>query len=172
MASKKSTSAVDEHVAEPEVDPADEGFAGEPERLLIKRTIGAPLARNTKLQYVRQVMMNIRENMPLESSCFCAGITPEELRTWMDEDPRMNLSIMRQVAFAQRDLVRKLKRGGQGMGEAKAALEILTRLYKDWASKSVVTLQDGLKDALDELEREFDGPTYERILRVIQRNSK
>lgn len=141
-------------------------------RMNTMRDPSIPLSSDAKKRYARQVMLNIREGLTFDAACWAASLDPAELNDWMSTDARVKLSVMRQLALTEKDLVRKVRAGGQGMSQAKAALEILERLFKGWSSKATTSLATGLKDALDEMERQLPTEHYETVLRIIARHSK
>jgi hypothetical protein len=125
-----------------------------------------------RLEYLRRVLINLRESLSWDSACWAAGIQPDEVLGWADQDERIMLALRRQIALTERDLVRLVKGGGQGLSRAKASLEILGRLHSAWSVKTANSnVTEGLRRALDELQVVLPVQHYETVIKTIRKHS-
>lgn len=125
------------------------------------------MSDKTRKQALKSIISNVREGIPLESSCWAADVDPDVFAEWMKAEPRVRAAVLREYAILERTLVRAVREGGRGMSAAKAALEVLERQFKSWARKTNVTLSSQLDDALAELEKKLPAEHYETVLKVL-----
>ena len=117
-----------------------------------------------------EILDNIKAMLPLESTCWAAGVDPDEFEAEMQRDPELKRSVMRQFALAERELVSDVRtQGGPGLTRGKAALEILSRCFRAWSGRTTGLVQS-LENALDELERKLDREAYRTVLQVLSKH--
>jgi hypothetical protein len=111
---------------------------------------------------------NIKLNLRPESACWAAGVDPEELAEYMHENPEIKRKINQALAWAERDLVQQVRKGGKSTDPARAALLVLRGTFTHWNKRSNVNLAAQLDDALRELRKRLIGDmSGEQAMKIV-----
>lgn len=127
-----------------------------------KPILGRPVGRFATLQprqrneVLTQLFELLLEGQLLPTACLACDLTENELRAEMLKDPALDKAINRHIAFAEINLVRTVKAGGQGVSAAKAALEILRRTRDGWQDGGK-SLKEQFRDFAENLRARWEG---------------
>jgi hypothetical protein len=124
-----------------------------------------------KREIIKEVLASLRLGVSFENCCWGAEISPELFTKWREEDPRLHKACMKELALLERELVRKVREGGRGLSEAKAALEVLERTFKSWARKTQQTITRNFEDALANLKKRLPPEQYEIVVEELSKTA-
>jgi hypothetical protein len=119
----------------------------------------------------KEVLEGLRLGVSFDNCCWAAECPPEIFTKWRESDPRLHKACMKELALLERELVRKVREGGRGLSEAKAALEVLERTFKSWARKTQQTITKNFEEALVELKKRLPVDQYEIVVEVLSKHS-
>lgn len=124
-----------------------------------------------KREIIKEVLESLRLGVSFENCCWAAEVSPETFTKWRESDPRLHKACMKELALLERELVRKVREGGRGLSEAKAALEVLERTFKSWARKTQQTVVRNFEEALGELKKRLPPAEYEIVVDVLSKHA-
>ena len=127
--------------------------------------------KNAKADAIRSILNDIRLGVPPDTACWIAEIDPEIFQGWMLEDRRLRHGVMKRLGEYEKELILKVQAGGPGLGQSRAALEILGRTFKRWSQKTDVTLVSALQDAVAELKKRLPPETLRQVLEILEKHS-
>lgn len=122
-------------------------------------------------EITKQVLEGLRLGVSFDNCCWAAEVSPELFTKWRESDPRLHKACMKELAMLERELVRKVREGGRGLSEAKAALEVLERTFKSWARKTTQTITRTFEEALVELKKRLPAEQYEVVVEVLNKHA-
>ncbi len=125
---------------------------------------------------VIQICNHLVSGDRIDTACWCEQVDPDDLKTACQKDPHLMMFIRHRKAKGEKKLRKTLSKGGKGISEAKAALEILERTCQGWERKATVNLPKQLEDVLLALSQRFSegkqlsGPeAYEIVVAELDR---
>ncbi len=129
-----------------------------------------------KQAVVVQICNHLVAGDRLDTACWCEHVDPNELEIACKADPHLMSFLRHRKAKGEQKLRKTLSKGGKGMSEAKAALEILERTCQGWERKATVNLPKQLEDVLRALSQrlgeveQLSGPeAYELVVAELDR---
>jgi hypothetical protein len=124
-----------------------------------------------KKTIIKEVLESLRLGVSFDNCCWGAEISPETFTRWREGDERLHKACMKELALLERELVRKVREGGRGLSEAKAALEVLERTFKSWARKTQQTVVKNFEEALVEMKGRLEPDAYAVVVEVLTKHS-
>ena len=124
-----------------------------------------------KREVIKEVLENMRQGVSFDNCCWAADVPPEIFNSWREQDPRLHKACMKELAMLEKELVKKVREGGRGLSEAKAALEVLERTFRAWTRKSQQTIVKNFEDALIEIKKRLPPDAYEIVVEVLDKHS-